>query len=81
MNLIKRYKAPTPKLFRWLRTVGLALAAAGGAVLASPVAMPVGLISAAGYLTVAGSVMSAVSQAAVEDKVKKVVNKHDRTGR
>lgn len=69
MNLIERVKAPTPKFFRVLRTIGLALAAAGGVMLTAPVALPVGVITIAGYLTVAGSVMSAVSQTAVDDPV------------
>jgi len=30
MNIVQRMKAPTPKFFRVLRNVGLALAAAGG---------------------------------------------------
>lgn len=66
MNLIERIKAPTPKFFKTLRIVGLSLAAAGGAILASPLALPVALTAAAGYLIVAGSVATAVSQTAVE---------------
>jgi len=49
-----------------LRTIGLSLAAAGGALLAAPIALPVGLVSLGGYLIVAGSVATAVSQAAVK---------------
>ena len=66
MNIIKRAKAPTPKFFRVLRTIGLALAAASGALLASPIALPAAVITAAGYLTVAGGVVTAVSQVAVQ---------------
>lgn len=66
MNVIERIQAPTPKFFRILRTIGVALATAGGALLVAPVALPAGLLAIAGYLTVAGTVMSAVSQAAVE---------------
>lgn len=62
MNVIKRAKAPTPKFFRVLRTIGLALAAVGGTLLAAPVALPVAITTAAGYLAVAGGVISAVSQ-------------------
>ena len=62
MNLIKRAKAPTPKFFRVLRTIGLVLAALGGTIVAAPVALPVVVSSAAGYLAVAGGVLSAVSQ-------------------
>ncbi len=71
MNIIKRAKAPTPKFFRILRTVGLTVAAVGGSLLAAPIALPATLVTVAGYLTIAGSVMSAVSQTAVEnDKIK-----------
>ncbi len=68
MKLIQRIKAPTPKFFRVLRNVGLALAAAGGALLASPIVLPAAIVTVAGYLTVAGAVVSAVSQTAVEDE-------------
>ncbi len=64
-------KAPTPKFFRVLRNIGLALAAAGGALLAAPVALPAVIITVAGYVTVAGGVMTAVSQSAVDDEVDK----------
>ena len=66
MNIFERLSAPTPKFFRVLRTIGLALAAAGGSLLAAPVAIPAGIITLAGYLTVAGTVMTAVSQSAVD---------------
>ncbi|SUJ01079.1 Uncharacterised protein [Sphingobacterium spiritivorum] len=73
MNLLKRAKAPTPKLFRVLRNIGLALASAGGVLLAAPVALPAIVVTVGGYLTVAGGVLSAVSQMVVmeekEDKV------------
>ena len=62
MNLIQRAKAPTPKFFKVLRTIGLGLAAVGGTILATPIALPVVITSIGGYLAVAGSVVSAVSQ-------------------
>ncbi len=62
MNLIQRVKAPTPKFFKVLRTIGLGLAAVGGTILATPIALPVVITSLGGYLAVAGSVVSAVSQ-------------------
>ena len=62
MNIVDRAKAPTPKFFRILRTVGLTLLAVSGSVLAAPVALPSALVSFAGYLAVAGGVISAVSQ-------------------
>ncbi len=65
MNIFQRAKAPTPKFFKVLRTVGLSLAAIGASLLAAPVALPVALVTAAGYLTVVGGVIGAVSQTAV----------------
>ena len=58
-------KAPTPKFFRVLRAIGLALAAASGALLAAPVALPAAVIIIAGYVAVAGTVATAVSQTAI----------------
>ena len=66
MNVVQRVKAPTPPFFKTLRTIGLALAAIGGAILASPIALPAGLIAAAGYVALAGGVVTAVSQTAVD---------------
>jgi hypothetical protein len=66
MSVLERMQEPTPKFFRVLRTIGLSLVAAGGALVAAPVALPAVVLTIAGYLTVAGTVMTAVSQAAVE---------------
>lgn len=66
MSVVERVKAPTPKFFKTLRTIGLALAAVGGAILAAPVAVPAALVSIAGYVALAGGVMTAVSQTAVD---------------
>ena len=62
MNIIKRVKTPTPKFFKVLRNIGLALAAVGGTILAAPIALPVLITTVGGYLAVAGGVLSAVSQ-------------------
>ena len=67
MTVVERVKAPTPKFFKTLRNIGLALAAIGGAILAAPVAVPAALITVAGYVTLAGSVITAVSQTAVDN--------------
>jgi uncharacterized membrane protein HdeD (DUF308 family) len=62
MNIVTRAKAPTPKFFRVLRNIGLALAAVGGVILTAPIALPIVVSSIGGYLAVAGGVLSAVSQ-------------------
>ncbi|WP_353681483.1 hypothetical protein [Algoriphagus sp.] len=53
-----------------LRNVGLALAAAGGALLAAPISLPAGIVALGGYLTVGGTVLTEVSQVTVEDGAK-----------
>jgi hypothetical protein len=63
MKLIDRLKAPTPKFFKILRNIGLGLAAAGGVIIASPIAIPTLIVTIGGYLIVAGSVATAISQA------------------
>lgn len=63
MTLQQRFKAPTPKFFNSLSKWGLVLAATGATIIASPVALPALVIKIAGYLTVAGAVTTAVSQA------------------
>ena len=68
MNVVERALAPTPKWFKILRTVGIALATIGGTIIAAPVALPVGLVSVAGYLVLGGSIISVVSQTAVKSE-------------
>ena len=66
MKLAERVKSPTPKFFKKVRNIGLALAAVSASILAAPMALPAIVIKIAGYLAVAGSVAGTVSQAAVK---------------
>ena len=75
MTIIERVQAPTPKFFRVLRTIGMTLVATSGVLLTAPVTLPVGVITFLSYLTVAGTVMSAVSQTAVEAPVENKTGK------
>ncbi|MFD0762739.1 hypothetical protein ACFQZW_11660 [Lutibacter aestuarii] len=70
MKLKERYKKPTPPFFRKLRNIGIALATAGGVIIAAPISLPAAVVTVATYLTVAGTVATAVSQAVVSDKKK-----------
>ena len=71
MTIVERVKAPTPKFFKTLRAIGLTLAAVGGAILTAPVAVPAALVTIAGYVALAGGVMTAISQTAVDTNSKK----------
>ena len=64
-KLVQRIQEPTPKFFRNLRHVGLALTAVSSVIVTAPVSLPALVVSVAGYLAVAGGIASAVSQAAV----------------
>lgn len=68
MNVLERAQAPTPKFFKVLRSAGIIIATIGGAILTAPISLPATLISIGGYLTVAGGVISAISQITVDDK-------------
>ena len=72
MKILERAQAPTPKFFKLLRTIGLALLAVSGVLLTAPVALPTVIITVAGYAAVAGGVLSAVSQVTVDDAEKKL---------
>ena len=66
LTLAERVRAPTPKFFKTLRTIGLVIGLVGGAILASPVALPAAIVTVGGYFALAGSIVTGVSQTAVE---------------
>jgi hypothetical protein len=68
MKLLERAYAPTPKFFKLLRAIGLTIAALGGSLIAAPVALPIIVTSIAGYMTLAGGLLSAVSQLTITDE-------------
>jgi uncharacterized membrane protein HdeD (DUF308 family) len=79
MNVVERAKAPTPKFFKILRAIGLALLTISGSVIAAPIVLPTTVVTVAGYLAVAGGVISAVSQITVDDKAKKEQENQNKT--
>ena len=71
MNIIERAKAPTPKFFKILRSIGLALLGISGTIVAAPIVLPATVESVAGYLAVAGGVISAVSQVTIPEAIQR----------
>lgn len=69
LTILERAMAPTPPFFKRIRMAGLILAAAGGAILSAPVALPAMLVTIGGYLIAGGSILSAVSQVTIDEKV------------
>ena len=68
MKVVERIKAPTPKFFKILRSIGLALLAISGTIVTAPIVLPVTVVTVAGYMAVAGGVISAVSQMTVAEE-------------
>ncbi len=71
MNIVERYKKPTPKFFKLLRNIGITLASIGGIILTAPIALPALVLTIGGYLAVVGAVVTTVSQAVVSDTAPK----------
>ena len=68
LNLVSRTQEPTPKWFKIVRNIGLALSAVGGVLVAAPVALPAAVVSVGGYLLLGGSIIGAVSQTAISSE-------------
>jgi len=67
MKLTERLTASTPPFFSKVRNIGLILTAISGALIGIP-ALPLIVAKIAGYLAVAGTVMTGVSQTAVSEE-------------
>jgi hypothetical protein len=65
LTLAQRVLAPTPKFFRTLRAIGVVIGMVGASILASPVALPAIVATVGGYLALAGTIVTGVSQTAV----------------
>lgn len=62
MNLQQRIHSPTPSFFKKLGKWSIIIAGISGAILTAPISLPAAIISAAGYLAVAGAVAGAISR-------------------
>jgi hypothetical protein len=65
-KIMNRLQQPTPPFFQKVRNIGLVIAAVGTSIIAAPVALPIVMVNIAGYLIVAGGVMSTLGQVAVK---------------
>ncbi len=68
MKLKDRFLAPTPKFWRKVRNVMIGIGTFSGAIIATPAALPIGLVTLATYGLTIGSIGAALSQLTVEDK-------------
>jgi hypothetical protein len=65
-ELKTRWNGKTPTFWKKVQRLGVVAGAIGGVIIAAPVALPAALVSAAGYLLLAGSVTATLSQLTVE---------------
>lgn len=68
MAITSRIRSKTPRFFRIVRNVGAVLGAVSLAIVSTPVSLPVGLVTLAGYLAVGSGVATAVAQCAKENE-------------
>jgi len=76
MNMIERIQTETPPFFKKIRNIGVILATVSATLLAAPIALPAVVLQVAGYLAVAGTVASAISQTAVPEQPKESSDAH-----
>lgn len=82
-NLKKRWNAPTPKFWKRVQKVAIAVGAAAGVVIAAPISLPAAVVTVAGYLVTAGTVAATLSQLTVEDykDLEEVITKKQNNGK
>lgn len=67
MILKERWQAKTPKFWKNIQKIGIALGVIGGTIIALPVSLPAAVVAAGGYLVAAGTVTATLSQLTKED--------------
>jgi ABC-type xylose transport system permease subunit len=67
MSLKERWQSKTPKFWKKVQRIGVALGVIGATIVALPVALPAAVVTAGGYLVAAGTVTATLSQLTKED--------------
>ena len=67
MILKERWQAKTPKFWKNIQKIGIALGVIVGTIIALPVSLPAAVVAAGGYLVAAGTVTATLSQLTKED--------------
>jgi len=82
-NIKKRWNASTPKFWKNVQNIAIAVGAAAGVVIAAPITLPTAVVTVAGYLVTAGTVAATLSQLTVEDNQDKktITNKKKKDGK
>ena len=70
-QLKDRWNAKTPRFWKNIQRIAIVAGTIAGVILTAPIALPAGLITAAGYVVTAGTVAVTLSQLTIEDKKSK----------
>lgn len=66
----ERLEAKTPKFWKNVQRIGIAIGTIGTIIATCPVALPIAVVTASGYLITVGGVTAALAQLTKEDAVK-----------
>jgi uncharacterized membrane protein HdeD (DUF308 family) len=67
MNILERFKAPTPKFWKKVQKVGLVLTGLGTFIITAPISLPVTVVTIGGYAAFGGGLIATLSQLTVKD--------------
>lgn len=67
MNIIQRFKAPTPRFWKKVQKVGLVLTGLGTFLVSAPISLPATVVSLGGYAAFGGGLIATLSQLTVKD--------------
>lgn len=73
-TLKERWKAKTPKFWKRVQRWAIISGAIAGVILAAPISLPAGVVTAATYLVTVSATVATTSQLTVEDKEDQNVN-------
>jgi ABC-type xylose transport system permease subunit len=61
-ELVKRWKAPTPKFWKKVQRVAIVAGTIAGIILTAPVSLPAVVVTAAGYVVAIGTTVATTAQ-------------------
>jgi len=67
LTLKQRFKAPTPKFWKKIQKLGLALTTVGTFIATAPISLPAAIVTAGSYAAFGGGLIAAMSQLTVEN--------------
>ncbi len=71
MSIKQRWSAKTPKFWKKVQKVAITIGAIAGVIIASPITLPVAVVTVASYAITVGTVAATLSQLTVENNESK----------